>query len=91
MKKARVARGVYRCGGYNIEPHDVAVTVAVRGKGRIRNVAVDHIKPIVDPKLGFVSWDDIIRRMFVEEEGLQVLCKECHDKKTADERKQRNV
>ena len=47
---------------------------------------VDHIDPVVDPKVGFVDWTTYIERMFVEEDGLQILCKECHDKKTRFEK-----
>ena len=53
------------------------------------NVQVDHVKPIVDPKKGFVSWDDFIKRLFVEIKGLQVLCKPCHKEKTQQERAKR--
>ena len=49
-------------------------------------VQVDHIKPVVDPKKGFISWDVFIDRMFCDEDNLQVLCKACHDKKTTKER-----
>ena len=48
--------------------------------------AVDHINPIVDPDVGFTTWDQFIESLFCEEEGLQVLCKPCHDTKTAEEK-----
>jgi hypothetical protein len=57
------------------------------GTKRVRNVAVDHINPVVCPVAGFTSWDELIDRMFVEADGFQVLCTECHKKKTGDERK----
>lgn len=47
-----------------------------------KDVQVDHIKPVVDPKVGFVSWDTYIDRMFCEGKNLQVLCKVCHAEKT---------
>ena len=50
------------------------------------NIQVDHIKPAVDPKKGFISWDSFIKRLFVDESGLQVLCKPCHKTKTKTER-----
>jgi 5-methylcytosine-specific restriction endonuclease McrA len=53
------------------------------------NVAVDHINPVVEPEVGFVSWDVYVSRMFVPTKELQVLCKECHDVKTAIERSKR--
>lgn len=47
-----------------------------------KDVQVDHIKPVIDPKKGFVSWDTYIDRMFCEGKNLQVLCKVCHVEKT---------
>lgn len=51
-----------------------------------KEVAVDHINPVVDPAVGFTSWDELIERMFCEADGLQVLCKGCHKIKSAEER-----
>ena len=53
-----------------------------------KEVAVDHIEPVV-PVSGFTTWDEVIERMFVEKEGLQVLCKECHRVKCQEEKQQR--
>lgn len=52
-----------------------------------RFVQVDHIDPIIDPVVGFRSWDEVVDRLFCEKENLQVLCLECHQAKTAAERK----
>lgn len=54
-----------------------------------KDVEVDHIEPVVDPKKGFEGWDTFIARLYVTEEELQVLCKKCHKKKTATEKLQR--
>jgi 5-methylcytosine-specific restriction endonuclease McrA len=51
-----------------------------------KEVAVDHKKPIVDPKVGFVDWDTFIERLFCEKKNLQVLCKSCHGEKTKKEK-----
>lgn len=48
-------------------------------------VQADHIEPIVDPEVGFVSWDEYIKRCFREVEGYQVLCRQCHSIKTSGE------
>ena len=48
--------------------------------------SVDHINPIIDPTMGFLSWDKIIENLFCELDGLQVLCKKCHDEKTQKEK-----
>lgn len=52
-------------------------------------IQVDHIEPIIDPTIGFVSWDETINRMFCEKENLQVLCLECHAIKTKEEKSKR--
>jgi len=77
-KAAWIRRGIYLCAGYIREPHEA----------RAKDVVVDHIDPVV-PLTGVVSWDDTIKRMFVEIDGLQVLCRTCHNKKTKDERQRR--
>lgn len=48
-------------------------------------VQVDHRLPVGGPE-GTDGWDGVIRRLFCEKEGLQVLCKPCHDIKTKKER-----
>lgn len=51
----------------------------------LKEVAVDHINPIV-PVDHEASWDEIIERALVEVDGFQVLCKEpCHKIKTKEE------
>jgi 5-methylcytosine-specific restriction endonuclease McrA len=83
-KEARVSRGLYECA--SCKQH---VPPTVRdGKKRMQNIFVDHIIPIIDPQTGFTTWDDCINRMFCEKDNLQVLCKQCHDEKSAVERAQ---
>lgn len=82
LKDARTRRGYYRCAGCGEE---VTATVVKDGK-RHKNAVADHIEPVVDPHVGFVSWDEKIKRMFVEREGFQCLCKACHDAKCQEER-----
>ena len=81
-KAARVSRGIYECAGCGQE---VTASVKVDGK-RVSNVFVDHINPVVDPSVGFTTWDEYIERMFCEADNLQLLCKSCHDSKTKQER-----
>lgn len=54
-----------------------------------KDVQVDHIDPVVDPKVGFVNWDTFISRLLCTVDNLQVLCTGCHKKKTDEERKER--
>lgn len=64
---------------------EVAASIKVNGR-RVKNVHVDHIEPIIDPDVGFTSYDDMIERMFCEAPNLQVLCTSCHDAKTDQEK-----
>jgi 5-methylcytosine-specific restriction endonuclease McrA len=50
-------------------------------------VQVDHIKPVVNPKTGFTTWDTFIKRLFCEAKNLQCVCKVCHKIKTKEENK----
>lgn len=50
-----------------------------------KQVQVDHIKPMGVGR----SWDDFINELYCEADNLQVLCKECHAKKTKLERKKK--
>lgn len=81
-KKARIRRGIYQCASCNTE---VPATKIHNGK-RSNNIFVDHIKPVVDPHKGFITWDEYIERLYCEEDNLQVLCKHCHDVKSKQER-----
>jgi 5-methylcytosine-specific restriction endonuclease McrA len=78
LKNSRRERGFYLCAGCG---ETVPATTKINGR-RVKNVHVDHINPIVDPKIGFVSYDVLIERMFCEADNLQVLCSNCHDAKT---------
>ncbi len=82
--KARKSRGMYLCAGCG---ELVPASILQNGK-RVKNVLVDHINPIV-PITGFDNWDNVIQRLFCDESNLQVLCKNCHDKKTKQERDER--
>lgn len=81
-KNARVSRGVYRCA---ICQEDVPASIK-DGRKKVNNVFVDHEPAIIDPNIGWVSWSETIERMFTEIEGLQLVCKKCHDIKTSEER-----
>ncbi len=83
LKNARVERGLYLCAG--CKEHVPASKKDDNGK-RIKNVHVDHIEPVIDPHVGWVSWDSVIERMFVEPEGLQLLCHDCHKVKSDNEK-----
>lgn len=50
------------------------------------DIEVDHINPVVCTTDGFINWDVYIDRLYCPVDNLQVLCKPCHKKKTANER-----
>lgn len=81
-KQARVKRGFYLCACCG----ELVPNTIKEGRKRVQNIFVDHVDPIVDPEVGFVSWDTMIERMYCEAENLQLLCKACHDNKSAEER-----
>jgi 5-methylcytosine-specific restriction endonuclease McrA len=83
MQAAKVARGVYECAGCG---QHVPYTTK-KGDGRKRNIFVDHVEPIVNPAVGFTTWDDFINNLYCDSSNLQLLCDECHTKKSAEERR----
>lgn len=52
-------------------------------------VEANHIIPVVDPTVGFKDWNTWIERAFVAADGFNCLCKPCHKKFTAEERKKK--
>ena len=58
-----------------------------------KDVQVDHIQPIVE--IGTLSkdmsWDEIVNRIFCSEDNLQVLCRDCHAKKSRAENAERRA
>ena len=84
ISNARTRRGFYKCECCGEE---VPATIPHPGTGkRTKNILVDHNPPIIDPEIGFTTWDSFIERMFCEIEHLQAICFSCHTKKTAEER-----
>lgn len=76
LKRAKIAPGIWLCRGC--------------GKGH-RKVDVDHIDavgktPGARGSTKAESWDLLIRRLFVDQDGLRVLCKLCHEVRTAQDR-----
>ena len=81
ITNARTRRGFYICAGCGEE---VPATVKV-GRTRQNNIYADHEPAVVDPEVGFTTWDECIERMFTEIEGAQALCHSCHSTKTKEE------
>lgn len=70
-RRARVDRGQYLCA-------------ACGNIYRAKEVHLDHIDPVI-ALTGYVSLDIYCERLFCGVENLQVLCLNCHDKKTKAE------
>jgi len=76
LKLARVERGKYKCA-------------SCQDLFGPKEIILDHIDPVVDPKVGFTGWDSYIERLFCDVDGFQVLCNTCSDAKTLIEDKMR--
>ena len=84
LKAARIRRGFYIC---NMCKEEVPASTKHPETGkRIKNAIVDHIEPIIDPVVGFTTWDECINRMFCEADNLQVVCHACHTTKSNKEK-----
>jgi transposase-like protein len=57
----------------------------------ITGVQVDHIEPVIplDKSNSEMSLDEIVDRMWCDESNLRVICKECHEKITSEQREER--
>jgi 5-methylcytosine-specific restriction endonuclease McrA len=72
IKRARISRGLYRCN-------------SCLGGFKNGEYNLDHIFPVDDPHVGFTGWSDYVARLFVDVEGWQILCTQCHNTKSAME------
>ena len=91
LKNARVKRGEYTCAACSKSMGATTWREYKSGKQKgkpkkVNDAVVDHIEPVVDPHVGFTTWDDYIERMFCEVDNLQVICHDCHEVKCAEER-----
>ena len=77
IKNARVARGKYKCEGCGVVG-PATLPPKEGNKRRIKNIVADHILPVVDPRVGFTTYDEWVERCFVEVNGYQALCNDCH-------------
>lgn len=83
VKKARRSRGLYECASCNdLVPASI---LCPETRKRKKNIIADHIDPIVDPAVGFTTWDSVIERMFCDSSNLQALCGKCHKEKSQEE------
>lgn len=82
IQNARVGRGLYKCSlCWKIVPLSKK-----EGKRKRIQIVADHRCPIVNPTVWFVDYNTWIERCFIEEDGFQALCLDCHTKKTNEEK-----
>jgi 5-methylcytosine-specific restriction endonuclease McrA len=93
QNRATFCKGLLRRGSFHWKARNDALVAARVERGKYKcascedlfgpkEVQIDHIFPVVDPKKGFTTFDDYIERLFCETEGFQILCTSCHDAKT---------
>lgn len=76
LKESRCAPGLHRCAKC---PSII----------RTNETKKDHVRPVVRPEQGFISLDIYAHNLLGGPGSIQVLCKECHSKKTKAENKKR--
>lgn len=86
-------KGLLRRGSFHWKPRNEALKLARVERGKYlcamcqdtfgpREVQIDHIEPVIDPRKGFTTWDDYIERLYCDTEMFQILCSSCHSAKT---------
>ena len=95
IAKAYVRDGINPKTGKPCKLHQCPVCKQLFPKGKI---VADHINPVIPVKhdwnesptsfLGY-DWNEVMRRLWVEQEGFQPICKQCHKEKTRKENKNR--
>lgn len=106
LKDARSEEPKYnKDGSLAKKPHVWFTCAACGRKFKGKDVAADHIDPVIEIEKGFVDWDTFVERLGWErKENLQVLCNyklkymsdygnvpSCHYKKTQIERAARKL
>ena len=54
-----------------------------------KDIQIDHIEPVIPIDRSVISYDELVKRLFVSADGLQVLCKPCHKNKSKEENSER--
>lgn len=55
------------------------------------NVQIDHREPLIpiDSSLEEMTWDQVVDRLWCDEDNLAIICKPCHRSKSSAEMKER--
>ena len=93
LKKRKVDIATYKCDFCNKYMYDGSSDKRfdeLKLKYSDRNFSkelpqVDHDKPVIEPKIGFVNWDLYINSLWIDQVGYNILCKDCHEEKSSKE------
>jgi len=88
LAKAKTEKKINTATGRMAQHYECA---ECKGQFTAKNIAVDHIQAVIDPYDGFIDFSVYIERMFCGVDNLQVLCKDCHDVKSAKEKGHRKT
>lgn len=89
--RAKVDKAVFRCERCSVLMYDGKSESSFN---RLKETYPDiiwqvpelnHLSPVVEPKRGFVTWDEYLDRLFCGPDDLEVLCKSCHLEESKDE------
>jgi 5-methylcytosine-specific restriction endonuclease McrA len=87
MLKVRRERPWFKSDGSQAAKPRVEYLCSVCGDWYMgKDIQVDHKNPVVDPEVGFQSWDVFISRLFCDIDNLSVICKSDHRAKTDSEK-----
>lgn len=89
LEKARIERPrILKDGSISSRPDVYYKCAMCGGEFKRDEVQVDHIDPVIPygKTIQDMSYDEIVDRIFCRLDNLQVLCKECHKKKTKKEK-----
>src|SRR5882757_9085079 len=86
---------------YRYPPRNAAKIAARKERGKYecadcrnlygpKEIQLDHVTPVISEE-GFEDWNCYIERLFCDYAGYQVLCSECHQKKTNEENETRRL
>jgi len=85
-KRRRRTRPRYNADGTRHKVDSVFFSCELCGEEvKSNQCEVDHIEEVM--KDGWVDWDTFIARLFCDISNLQLICKKCHKKKTAEFKK----
>lgn len=76
MQRQKIEYGLYQCESCKLSFSP-------------KQVNKDHIESVISTQTGFTNWDEIIKRMYVKSNQIQILCINCHSNKTLIENEMR--